>query len=286
MKSIITTIALALLTIQNVAAQCSATPNNFVMQLEQKSNTQLAVKIMHTSGADSKVPTTTMQLDGLVFAIAWPANNNSIHIQSCESTMQPFAINIDDGMQATQLKTAQDHIVTFYQNNLMAGAFTTNWQNNTWYEIAVIDFTGNLNAGEYFTFMNCDYGLTHPNSYYGNSTTDPWLAVVDADNNYMQYSPKMETVLPQKNSIATTECTVYPVPTTSNLYIDVTMQNTTNTVVKILDVKGVEVLVNTLQLNKGSNHKLLNIAALPAGVYTLYITDGKAWKHTQAIVKE
>ena len=77
----------------------------------------------------------------------------------------------------------------------MPTAFKSDWLNNKWYDVATINFTGTLVNGDYFSLVNCDYGLAHPNSYNGNSTTDPWLSILE-DGKSFQYSPKMITELP------------------------------------------------------------------------------------------
>jgi hypothetical protein len=78
---------------------------------------------------------------------------------------------------------------------IMPTAFKADWLNNKWYDVATINFTGTLVNGDYFSLVNCDYGLAHPNSYNGNSTTDPWLSILE-DGKSFQYSPKMITELP------------------------------------------------------------------------------------------
>lgn len=65
--------------------------------------------------------------------------------------------------------------------------------------------------GDYFSLLNCDYGLAHPNSYYGNSATDPWLSILE-DGKSLQYSPKMITELPgtkwlkEKKPVVSQQC--------------------------------------------------------------------------------
>ncbi len=158
-----------------------------------------------------------------------------------------------------------------------------NWEDGQWKEIASVNYSGTLANGDFFSLLNCDYGIAHPNSYYGNSTTDPWFAVLDANNNYMQYSPKMITELPV-NSLNNT-FKIYPVPTNNDLQIEIESVIATDAAAKILDINGRVIKIVNFEINKGKSINTINIGALPAGDYFINVTDGKTLNYNQKISK-
>jgi Secretion system C-terminal sorting domain len=268
-------------------AQCSSTPNNFEMKLLPTASNTITIQMRYHDGNDanatSKLPIKDVQLAGLVFAITWPTTS-TIQLQDCKSSIAPFAIAQDNTIGAgVSNKNVADNIATYYHTNDMPTAYGFPWENDKWYTIAVISYTGKLSANDYFSFMNCDYGLSHPNSYSGNSHTDPWFAMLH-NGELTQYSPKMTTELPTKiaNQIS---CTIYPVPTANELHIDVEMTATSSAVVKVIDMKGTLVKTVQFELQAGKNVNTISLGELPSGDYMIVVTDGKALNFSKQILK-
>jgi Secretion system C-terminal sorting domain len=266
-------------------AQCSNVANNFEIKLVQTNEQTLKIQLRHHAGAvaDAKnyLPTTANQFDGLVLAITWP-NSSNVSLNKCTSTSSIIDLMLDNPIQQNKMST--DNLQTLFHNNIttMPKAFDANWVNDKWYDVATVSFTGQLAKGDYFSLLNCDYGLAHPNSYTGNSTTDPWMSMFDASGNYIQVSPKMITELPTG---FTNTISVYPVPTTGELNIDVDCASKTSAVVKVLDINGRLVKTVLFELEKGKNTNTINIGELPLGEYMIQLTDGKALNFTKQITK-
>jgi hypothetical protein len=288
MKTILSTLAFLVCFTINSVAQCSDVKNNFELQLVQVSKNKMTINIKHTStnnGAQSVAPTKKTMLDGLVFAIANPKGNASVKIENVTTTLMPFDLVIDNNENAVTAKKAMDVMTTIYHNAQMPSAFITDWQNDTWYQLAIITYTGTLQTDDFFSLVDCNYGIANPNSYSGNSTTDPWFAVMDETNNYLQYSPKMSTALPIKIS-EMNSVNVYPVPTNGNVTMDVQATEASNAVIKIVDIKGALVKTILVEMNSGMNQYELDSKDLPSGEYFVVISNGKAFSFTNKIVKQ
>ncbi len=284
-KVVLTTVSLIALG-TSAWAQCSDVKNNFEMKLATLPNNQIQVQVRNhanaVEGATNVVPSKKIALDGLVFAITWPTTSN-VSLQSSKTILQPF--NLVQDVQQVQNKVASDNYATFYHESAtgMPVAFDATWENDKWYTLATFTYSGTLAKNDYFSFMTCDYGLAHPNSYYGNSSTDPWFAVLDANNTYNQFSPKMITELPTTTDNNTVK--MYPVPTNGDLTIDVTASAAMQTVAKVTDLQGKVVKTIHFELSKGLNTNTINIGELPVGEYLIQVTDGKAFNYSQIISK-
>jgi Secretion system C-terminal sorting domain len=286
-KTILTLLAIGIGLSQSFA-QCSSTPNNFEMKLVPTSSNQLLVKMRYHDGAvadaTSSLPTKSINLAGMVFAITWPSTS-SITLQKSTSIVAPFAIEQDKTVGAgVANKNVVDNIATFYHTNDMPTVYGFDWKNDEWITIAEITYSGKLATNDYFSFVNCDYGIAHPNSYSGNSHTDPWFAMQNTSMELMQYSPKMITELPTKLADKIS-CDVYPVPTNGELHIDVEMTATSNAIVKVLDIKGTLVKTVQFELQAGKNKNTINLGELPSGDYMIVVTDGKALNFSKQILK-
>ena len=286
MKKIYSLVMATLIGAQIASAQCSPTLNNFEIKLSQTGDQTLKVQMRYhadaVNGAESVLPSTKQLFDGLVFGITWPTTSR-IELTRCIANNADIDLIIDNTTTSAQNKTAADNIKTLLHNNAtaMPTAFKADWTNDKWYDVATINFTGTLANGDYFSLLNCDYGLAHPNSYYGNSTTDPWLSILE-DGKSLQYSPKMITELPAG---FTNTFNIYPVPTTGELTIDVECTVKTSAVVKVVDMTGRLVKTVLFELEKGKNTNAINIGELPQGDYMIKLTDGKAVNFSKQITK-
>jgi hypothetical protein len=291
MKKIFAVMSLATLATLNTNAQCSEAKNNFEMKLVHKANNMLSVQMRYNDGAVadavSSLPTTQLNLDGLVFAITWPTTSQ-VAINTVTTGAKPFNIEVDKtvGQGLSQNKTVQDNIVTFYHNTDFPNALPSNWKNGEWMSIAEVNYTGNLAANDFFSFVNCDYGLAHPNSYSGNSHTDPWFALIDLKSSvYQQYSPKMITERPS-NSIAQSSFNIYPNPTTSEFTVEINTDFNTQVVINVTDLTGKVVSSQILTVAKGLNKTQVNVANLAAGNYLVKVADGKTLNFVQKLEKQ
>jgi Secretion system C-terminal sorting domain len=292
MKKIIILLAVAVLGVVKTNAQCSPDGNNFEMKLVPGDNNTLTVKMRYNDGsvanAISKLPQSNIQLDGLVFAISWPTTS-AIQLVSCKNVLTPFAIDMDKTVangSANKTSKVADNIQTFYHTNTTPTAFGFNWENGTWYDVALIQYNGKLASGDFFSFINCDYGIAHPNSFAGNSHTDPWLAMFDNGiANYQQFSPKMLTEIP--GSITNVSSfNIYPNPTSSELFIDIMSELNTQVVSNISDANGKVVKSSNFELVKGLNKNKMNLSELTTGTYFVKITDGKSLNFIQKVSKQ
>ncbi len=287
MKRLFTILLTTLVSASIANAQCSSTPNNFEIKLAQTGEQTLTVQMRYhadaVAGASKIAPNTKQMLDGLVFGISWPTTSN-VKLIECASANAPFAVAFDESIPSTANKQTQDNIKTLFHDNrfTVPTAFAKEWNADQWMTIATISFSGKLTNGDYFSLLNCDYGLAHPNSYVGNSTTDPWFAMIDEAGNYNQYSPKMITEMPVGfvNSF-----NVYPIPTSGDLTLDVECTTNTSAAVKVLDRTGRLVKTVVFTLEKGKNTNQINIGELPAGDYMIQLTDGKALNFTKKVTK-
>jgi hypothetical protein len=269
-------------------AQCSTTPNNFEIRLHQSKAQQINIAIRYNDALQTKsvLPDVNLMMDGLVFAFSWPTTSSNIALQSCKSSNVNFDMIIDNVKANTTLqKTQSDFIQTIFHNNTttVPTAFASAWLANEWIEIATITYTGTLQKNDFFSLLNCDYGLANPNSYSGNSTTDPWFAMMDVQKNYLQYSPKMITEIPLANN---NTFTIYPVPTTGVLHIDVQSNIATNAVVKVINTQGQVLKTVLMELEKGENKNEIDITDLPNASYQIQVTDGKMMSFGKMIVKQ
>jgi Secretion system C-terminal sorting domain len=285
MKKIYSIVMASLLGAQIASAQCSPTLNNFEVKLTQTNDHTLQVQMRYhenaVAGALQTLPTVNQKFDGMIVGITWPLSSN-VTITNCEATSNTFKMIIDETVSLN--KNAQDNIKTLFHNNLttIPTAFEAKWTNDVWFTIANVTFSGKLNKGDYFSLLNCDYGLAHPNSYSGNSTTDPWFALMDEAGNYNQYSPKMITELPTGFA---SSFNIYPVPTSGEMTIDVEIPAATSAVVKVTDMAGRLMKTILFDLEKGKNTNSINIGELANGDYMIQLTDGKAINFSKQVSK-
>jgi hypothetical protein len=286
-KSILT--AALLLTGATSYAQCSDVANNYEMKLTQKGNNTLAVQIRYNDGAvanaQSTLPKSDKSLFGLVFAIAWPTTSD-IKIEGTTSTHKVFAVAQDASVGAnTQNKATDDNIATFYHTNDMPAAFGADWKNGEWVTIAEVKYSGKLNGSDFFSFVNCDYGVAHPNSYYGNTHTDPWFAIYDTKTSSLeQFSPKMMTEVPGTASNVS-DFNIYPNPTSDVFNVEISTELNTQVAVNITDLSGRVVKNGVFGVTKGTNKHTMNVADLSSGNYLIKITDGKTLNYIQKVQK-
>ena len=67
---------------------------------------------------------------------------------------------------------------------------------------------------------------------------------------------------------------LYPDPAVNTLNVTINTDETLTTKLSVINMAGQEVATTTKQLQPGSNHYTLQVAAYPAGVYTITITSG------------
>jgi Secretion system C-terminal sorting domain len=285
MKKIFITLSAAVLFATSTFAQCSDVKNNFEIKLVPTTNQQLKIQIRHHQEVvanEAQLPISSAKLDGLVYAISWPSTS-TVQLTEAKNSLTPF--NIIGDVAAGYNKTSADHFQTFFHDNIatMPVEFGKNWVNDQWYDLATISYTGKLATGDYFSLMNCDYGISHPNSYNGNSNTDPWLAIYGTDNKYAQYSPKMITELPSTTTDFAYK--VFPVPTINELNIEILSAINTQAAAKIVDGQGKIVKIINFEVSKGKNTNVISIADIAVGNYFIIITDGKSLNYSQKVSK-
>jgi Secretion system C-terminal sorting domain len=290
MKKVIILLASLCIGAASSFAQCSNVLNDFELKLTQNSNHTLQVQIRHhqngVQGAESQSPEAKLSLFGLVFAIAYPQNAN-VEFTNCISETKPFHIAIDRTMNIDNSlnKNATDQFQTFVHDQDIATPYGFNWVNDQWYTIALISYTGNLAEGEFFSLLNCDYGLANPNSYRGNSHTDPWFSMLDlSTNQHFQYSPKMISELP--SSIENIQSyKIYPNPTVDEYNINITANTNSQVIISLSDVKGQLVQSQIEKVQKGNTTCKMNVSTVSAGNYLMKITDGKSINYIQKVQK-
>jgi hypothetical protein len=285
-KVIISMLAFCAIALQSFA-QCSPTINGFEMKLIPLANRTLSIQIRCTEETtqtqNKQLPNQQLSLDGLIFAITWP-NTSNIVIQNVVASNAPFMIAQDKSVGMVSNKTSVDQIATFYQASDLPVALKNNWIPNQWYPIATIKYSGDLAANDIISFVTCEYGVSHPNSYYGNSTTDPWLAFLNMQtNDYQQYSPKMITEMP--NNISVSSINVYPNPSNDVFNVSINTPVVTQVALQLLDMKGQIVKTQIEQLQGGANVKTIDVQSLASGNYTIKISDGKSINHLQKVQK-
>jgi hypothetical protein len=270
-------------------AQCSEEPNKYEVRLSPTANKALLVQIRYNGDLQTKtndaLPTATTLLDGLVFAVTWPQTSD-VKITGVKPLTMPFSIITDKEAEIsfTAKTVGADKIVTFYHDAVgMALPYNFNWQSNEWYDIATITYIGQLTPGDYFSLLNCDYGLANPNSYSGNSSTDPWFAMRTPTNEYLQYSPKMITVLPAAEKA--TVFNVYPNPTVGILNINIESAIESSVAIAVYDMSGKLMQNVGYNLIKGSNTTVVDLKDLTPGTYSVKITDGKSLNYVTNVVK-
>jgi Secretion system C-terminal sorting domain len=290
MKKIIIILASMVFGATASKAQCSDVLNNFEIKLVPVAGSKLKLQIRHTSngvaGSKSETPIATTKLDGLIFALSYPTTSSNIEIVSLKSDFKKFNMSQDVTVGAGVLNKAKaDHVITFFHDNstLMPEALELNWTADKWYDLATVTYKGILQTGDFFSLLNCDYGLAHPNSYVGNSTTDPWFALYNNDK-YLQYSPKMITEMPTAD-LANNSCSVYPVPTNGEFTIEIESNITTQVAAKVIDNNGKIAKIILFDISKGKNINKVDIGELVPGNYMIQITDGKSMNFNEKIIK-
>jgi hypothetical protein len=290
MKKIIIILASIVIGATASIAQCSDVLNNFEIKLVPVAGSTLKLQIRHTSngvaGAKSETPIATTKLDGLIFALSYPTTSNNIEIVSVKSDFKKFNIAQDVTVGKGVLnKVKADNVITFFHDNttLMPEALELDWTADKWYDLATVTYKGNLQIGDFFSLLNCDYGLAHPNSYLGNSTTDPWFALFNNDQ-YLQYSPKMITEMPTAD-LANNFCSIYPVPTNGELTIEIESSITTQVAAKVIDNNGKIVKIVLFEITKGKNINKIDIGELVSGNYMIQVTDGKSMNFNEKVIK-
>jgi hypothetical protein len=288
MRKILLTLLGAIVMHTAVTAQCSQVPNNFEMKLTQVGSGKLAVQIRHTDaeGAQSVAPVSTQSLFGMIFAISWPKTSNII-LDNAASANKPFEIGEDKLAWTAQNKNVsnEDNMATFYHTNDMPAEFGYNWENNKWYDVATISYKGNLAEGDMFSFATCDYGVAHPNSYAGNSHTDPWFAVYDMrTSQYQEFSPRMITE--RTAQFGAPVIAIYPNPATTDITVDVTCDVNSQVAAQITDISGKVVSNAIFTVQKGNTKQSISVAGLAPGNYMVKLTDGKTLNYIQKIEKQ
>jgi Secretion system C-terminal sorting domain len=277
----------------SIFAQCSQVKNNFELKLTPQANHTLLIQMRHHQdavlGSTSFQPNEKINLFGLVFAIAFP-KNAKIEFTNCVSETKPFHIEIDRTMDVdnglNKTSNTSDQFQTFVHTDDMPIAFANNWTPNEWYTIATITYKGNLAEGEFFSLMNCDYGLANPNSYSGNSHTDPWFSMLDiTSNEHFQFSPKMITEMP--NTIENIQSyNVYPNPTLDVFNININSNTNSQVVISLSDVKGQLVQSQLEKVQIGTTICKMDVAKIASGNYLMKITDGKTINYIQKVQKD
>ncbi|MFM2386185.1 MAG: Secretion system C-terminal sorting domain [Bacteroidota bacterium] len=289
MRKVILTLAMALGLYSAATAQCSSTPNTFEMKLTPIGAGKLAVQVRHTDDASTKstAPTAKQSLFGMIFAISWPKTSD-VTITGAASAMAPFEIGEDKQAWTQQNKNvaAEDNMATFYHTNDMPAEFGFDWVNNQWYDVATISYSGTLAEGDFFSFATCDYGMAHPNSYAGNSHTDPWFAVYNmTTSEYKEVSPKMSTER-LANTAPTVSYSIYPNPATSVVNVEVSCDMNSQVLAQITDMTGKVVATKIFKVAAGTTKESLNVEGLSAGNYMVKLTDGKTLNYVQKIEKQ
>jgi hypothetical protein len=286
MKKVIVSLLAIVAGISQVYAQCSDVINNYELKLSPKGDNSISIQMRHR--ADKTVadqsPTAQIGIDGLVFAIAWPTTSD-ITIGNV-STSYPFSMYQDKAVgHQGQNKTTTDNMATFYHNSDMPNVIKATWKEDVWYDVATISYSGTLQGNDIISFVTCEYGLSHPNSYSGNSHTDPWFMMMDmASHEVIQYSPKMITELP--STIQATSYKVYPNPSSEVFNVDIQTELTTQVGIQLLDASGRVVKTDYSNVVPGLNKASITVADITPGNYTIKITDGKTLNYIQKVQKQ
>jgi Secretion system C-terminal sorting domain len=279
MKKIIITLGLLVMS-TSIFAQCIPTKNDFQLKLQHTAPGELTVYIQHTNEGNSNF-NQRFSIDGLVFAVQAPSSNSNVKITNCKTTHAPFALTIA-GNNTTQNKT-QNTVTTFAHDAALPAQVGASFTNNTWHALAVIQYTGQLKNNELFYLLNCDYGIIHPNSYYGNSTTDPWLSIITDDNEYVQYTPSI--VVPDEDEMIA-QIKTFPNPVQHILNIQIPSATNNEAMIKIVSIGGQVVHTSQVSLQKGLNTFSVPTQSLVTGNYIIQILDGKSIKYASAFTKE
>jgi hypothetical protein len=280
MKRIIITLSL-LLTNLGLFAQCIPTQNNFELMLQHTKPGELKVLIKHTNDGASNFNSNYL-IDGLVFAIEVPKTNSNIKIIKSTTVLSPFNLVLVNA-NTTQQKT-NNTISTLVHDAAMPGKISASFNFDTWNELAIINYTGTLAKDENFYIVNCDYGILHPNSYYGNTTTDPWLSLVSDNNEYVQYTPSINTQNIEDN-IANNQVQIYPNPVQDQLMLAINASNNTDVLVKITSINGQLIYSQNMSIVKGTNNISIPTQNMVNGNYLLQVADGKAIKYSTEFIK-
>jgi hypothetical protein len=273
-------------------AQCSQEPNGFEVRLTSTQSKNLLLQVRHSQSADIKsaAPNSKLGIFGMICAVSWPSTS-AITIDTCTPLSKEINLIIDKNVVEQQAKNKAevntDKFVTLYHRTAddMPVPFTEDWQDGEWHDVAMISYSGNLNNGDAFALMNCDYGLVHPNSYSGNSHTDPWFAVMSAAGTYAEFSPKMSTILPKE--VATEiSCVVFPNPASTTMGVELTSNVSTEVMLQLTDVNGKIVRTKVEAAQLGANKYKLDVADLADGTYMLKVTDGKTISYLVKVSKQ
>jgi hypothetical protein len=283
--AILASVFFAQLQISN--AQCSAIEQGLQIKLVQKDATHLSVMMQYETNANTSfLPTKKLKLDGLVFAMSWPENNRGIEVKSISTTLQPFQIVSTTAAQYanTLNKNNVDNVVSFYHDNStsLPISFLENWEENHWYALAEITMNKELNVTDYYSLLTCEYGTMYGIEGLGNSPTDPWMAMLDDENNYLQGSPKMITVVPSNFSQSSFK--FYPVPAQNVLMLDMKTEKAEAYQIKMIDAQGRIVKVIHTEAAAGSSTIQLSLEGMTAGVYSAHVSDAKAVSYQQKII--
>jgi hypothetical protein len=269
-KFLLTMIAASSLAISGYAQCLQSSQLELKMQKTDAYTYEVSIRFHNANSAAALLPNTETKLDGLVFAIASTSNNKSF-VKSISNVLPPFTMVIDEQSAVNTNKKNTDNIVTFYHDNTssLPLPFQKNWMANQWYPLMQIKV--NAKETESCTLLNCDYGIANPNSYAGNSSTDPWIALLN-NNEYLQYTPKIVVVDEEgnKNSLS-----IFPNPVTTQLHLNINSNANTSCVAKIIAENGQVVKLSYFDLQSGENSNLISVEELPIGNYSIVVVDGK-----------
>jgi hypothetical protein len=261
--------ASAVLIDQSANAQCSSSPNNFELRVLPTTAHAFKVQMRYNkeNGAEDVGVKQTPQLSlfGMIFAVTWPQDAN-IAIQDVQTLAKPFEI-VQDKFDNAQHKTTTENTATFYHANDMPQSIDLNTSGN-WQDLAIINYVGELKAGQQISLLDCSYGELHPNSYKGNSSTDPWLSFYDLTTSvYNEYSPRIAA--PQTTGASLSSLSVFPNPAHGDLQVQVISASAQKVEATIVDQLGKIHVQKSVNLVPGENTTTLNIEHLAAGTYML-----------------
>ena len=265
--------ALALVTTMNVNAQCPNTTGNYEFAISNDAKT-ITIKARNTTSTirSSYVnPAINGNFVGLVFGVKWSAKSDITLYKN--TSVAPFDIYTSAGITEKNNFKFQ----SFGDEAKELPLLSKEWMSGEWNVIATIPYTGSLENGTTFELTECGF----------DETTNPYFAQMDKDGNYGQFAPNLVRNSAQGANIAAANAViVYPNPTMSDLYVDVSSSVSTRATFKVMDMTGKVVKTIQSELTEGLNKITVNVSELANGMYMLKVVDGKALNFAQSFSKK
>jgi len=272
MKKILV-VALGMIGSLNVFSQCSNTTGNYEFSITNDSK-MITIKARNTQGTIRSTyvnPAINGNFVGLVFGVKWSAKSDIILMQN--KSVAPFDIVPSGRIEQKNNFSFQSYGDEAKELPLLS----KEWMAGDWNTIAVIPYSGHLVNGDKFELVECGFDLT----------TNPYFAQMDKDGNYGQFAPNLVRSMDASTTPTVANAViVYPNPTVSDLYVDVSSSIATRATFKVMDMTGKTVKVIESDLIEGLNKITVNVGELANGMYMIKVADGKALNYSQTFNKQ